>query len=250
MQALLENSWVTGIGGGILSGLIVFFITKWLFSDQSKREVAQKISAANREIIYAIRDGIPDGVTATKSTIVSLRLATARRWAVEPDFLLDDRGIVDELVKEVMDSSFISAKTKKQYCDELHEITRIYGPEQPVNLSAARSEFEKRLQLSNRLLPITSLSMSIMAGMMVAGVTFVADATGDTSGILSDSPIKAPLLLAVVLTSIALVATVLAARVLVRSKASREERDYVEALKSYREYIRRRREGVSISQDK
>lgn len=29
---ILNNPWVTGIGGGIISSLIVFFVTKYLFS--------------------------------------------------------------------------------------------------------------------------------------------------------------------------------------------------------------------------
>lgn len=52
---ILNNPWVTGIGGGIISSLIVFFVTKYLFSKKENREYLQKIKTANNEILYSIR---------------------------------------------------------------------------------------------------------------------------------------------------------------------------------------------------
>ncbi len=55
MKELLNNGWVIGIGGGILSGLIVTWLTRTLFSKKDLRELAANISSANREILYAIK---------------------------------------------------------------------------------------------------------------------------------------------------------------------------------------------------
>lgn len=52
MQNILNNAWVTGIGGGIISSLIVFFVTRYFFSKREKREYLQKIETANNEILY------------------------------------------------------------------------------------------------------------------------------------------------------------------------------------------------------
>lgn len=43
MNNLLNNEWIIGIFGGILSGLIVTFISKYLFSDNDKKEYVPKI---------------------------------------------------------------------------------------------------------------------------------------------------------------------------------------------------------------
>ena len=60
MEALLNNGWVVGIGGGILSGLIVAWLTRTLFSKKDQKELAINISSANREILYAIRPEISE----------------------------------------------------------------------------------------------------------------------------------------------------------------------------------------------
>lgn len=244
MQEWLNNSWVTGIGGGILSGLIVFFITKWLFSDQSKREIAQKVLAANREIIYAIRAGIPDGLISDKATIESLRSATAQRGGVELHLLLDNRGLVDKLIKEVMDNSFISAKTKQDYCARLQEVVDVIGVSDksvPSKIAEVH-EVQERLSSSNRFMRTVSASMATMAGMMVAVVTVVAGPMGDIGDRLSEFPINSPLILAVAATTMALAVSMLAVIAVRRAETSKIEYRRRAASSAVEAFIRERAE--------
>ena len=57
---LFNNPWFVGIGGGILSGLIVAYISRLIFSRRDNREYAQKVSQANHEVLYAVRPGISE----------------------------------------------------------------------------------------------------------------------------------------------------------------------------------------------
>ena len=47
MSDFWTNPWVTGIGGGIISSLIVFFVTKYFFNKKENKEYAQKVKLAN-----------------------------------------------------------------------------------------------------------------------------------------------------------------------------------------------------------
>ena len=47
MLDFLQNQWVVGIGGGIISGIIVFFITKWLFQRKDNSKYLEQIANAN-----------------------------------------------------------------------------------------------------------------------------------------------------------------------------------------------------------
>lgn len=116
---ILSNPWVVGIGGGILSGLIVAIITRKIFSKRDNREYLQKVLGANREVLYAIRPGISEGLIPSKEVVDHLIKATARKYSVEPTSMLDISSIASELIKEVMDSSFISAQTKQDFCEKL-----------------------------------------------------------------------------------------------------------------------------------
>src|SRR3990167_2316033 len=119
---LLNNAWVVGIGGGILSGFVVAYISRLIFSRRDSREYAQKISQANHEILYAVRPGISEGVIPTNEVLRSLTSATARKYGVEISDMHDLNAISSELIKEVMDSSFISATAKREFCEKLSSI--------------------------------------------------------------------------------------------------------------------------------
>ena len=119
MVEFLSNPWFIGIGGGILSGLVVTFITRYLFSRRDNREYAQRIVTANQEILYAVRPGISEGVIPSQDIISSLVNATASKYRLDPKDLYDLNNLADVLIKEVMDSSFLSAASKMEFCEKL-----------------------------------------------------------------------------------------------------------------------------------
>lgn len=119
-----QDPWVVGIGGGIVSGLVVFFLTKWLFSNQGKRELGRKIAVANQEIVLAVRQGIPENTVPAPEVLEALIKATARKHALRAKELYGPAEVAQDLIKEVMDSSFISADTKEAYCKRLAELDK------------------------------------------------------------------------------------------------------------------------------
>ena len=123
MSSWMNNPWVVGIVGGILSGLLVTFVTRKLLSRKDRGEHVQKLRTANREIVYALRPGISEGHVPDRRVVESLINATARRYAVDKSELHDPVEIGEELAKEIMDSSFISAKVKQEYFDQLKSLT-------------------------------------------------------------------------------------------------------------------------------
>lgn len=117
-----SNGWVIGIGSGILSGFAVFFVTRLLFSNQSAKEIQRLTAVANTELVQAIRQGIPEEYIPTSEVIEALIRATARRHNLAPSQLLDVSELSDELIKEVIDSSFLSSKSKGSYCRALEAL--------------------------------------------------------------------------------------------------------------------------------
>lgn len=116
---ILSNPWFVGITGGVLSGLLTTTISRWILSRRDSREYAQKVTMANREVIYAIRPGIPEGPLPTFDVVEATIYSTARKHAVEAKDLLNAKEVAEDLIKEVMDSNFISAKSKAKFCSQL-----------------------------------------------------------------------------------------------------------------------------------
>lgn len=118
-MAILTNPWVVGIGGGVLSGLLVTLITRYLFSKRERREYLQKISTANNEIIYAIRPAIAEKIMPSSVMLDALFSATARKYSVEAKDLYSKASLANELIKEVMDNTFLSSQQKVDFCELL-----------------------------------------------------------------------------------------------------------------------------------
>lgn len=126
-----SNPWVVGIGGGVLSGLLVTLITRYLFSKRERREYLQKVATANNEIIYAIRPAIAEKVIPSNEMLEALFSATARKYSVDESDLYSKASLANELIKEVMDNTFLSSQQKVEFCSLLSSLKKIRkeGPE-------------------------------------------------------------------------------------------------------------------------
>jgi hypothetical protein len=170
---IFNNAWVVGIGGGILSGLFVTFITRYLFSKKDNSEYMQKVATVNREILYALRPGISEGHIPEESVLSALANSTARKYKVERNDIFQSKQIAEELIKEIMDSSFISSDTKKKYCETLAHLVKESLPENDVlalkaEIKVAESDYRQRL----------SQRMSMVLGMTAALITMLVGFKG------------------------------------------------------------------------
>jgi len=164
----LNNPWVIGIVGG----LIVTAISRYLFSRRDNKEYRQKVVTANQEILYAVRPGVSEGKIASVEVLDSLLTATASKYGVEKDDLYRPSEISNHLIKEVMDSSFISVELKQQYCDALAalKVTRIQKekgelqqPEREKPEAATISEYrEKLVTMLSMMLGIITTIMTVL----------------------------------------------------------------------------------------
>ncbi len=115
MIHFLGNGWVIGLGTGVLSGAVVALVTRLILSRRENRDYKKNVDAANREIVYTIRASIPDDQIPSRDVVVALIHSSARRLSVSARDLFGPSEIAEELVKEVMDSSFLSSAKKKEY---------------------------------------------------------------------------------------------------------------------------------------
>ena len=167
---ILNNPWVVGIGGGILSGLFVTLVTRYLFSKRDNREYAQKIETVNREVVYALRPGISESQIPSEQVLDSLLNATARRYKVSREDIYRPKQIAEELIKEIMDSSFISSDTKQKYCETLaHFVT---PPRAHVEMDSLRHELKAaesdyRSRMASRMSAILGLTAAMVTMMTV-----------------------------------------------------------------------------------
>lgn len=115
--------WIANIVGSVISGSICIIITRFFFSRENKKEHDQTILAANREVLYAIRPSVSEGDIPKSTIIKQLITATARKYGVEQSSMLTISELSADLIKEVMDSSFVPTNTKIDLCEKLSMIS-------------------------------------------------------------------------------------------------------------------------------
>lgn len=159
----LSNAWIVGTGTGILSGILVTLIAQLILSRKEKRDYRKNVAEANREIVLTIRSGIPEEQIPTTEVILALSHSTARRYGVVANDLYTPLEISEELIKEVMDSSFLPSAKKSEYSKLILPIgAELVRPEvinQPVE---ERALIERRRALVSTL----SLMLGLLAGVL------------------------------------------------------------------------------------
>lgn len=170
---MINNPWVVGIGGGILSGLLVTFVSRKVFSKRDRREYNQKRLSANREIIYALRPGISEGHMPGPHVVEALISATSRKYGADIHDLFDAAQIGEELTKEIMDSSFISASTKNDYCIQLESLTPKPALAGEAGLLSSRVNARSEARVEEYRSQMIS-RMSLTLGLMTAIMTVTA----------------------------------------------------------------------------
>lgn len=188
---MIDNPWFVGIVGGILSGVAVTWISRFIFSKRDSREYAQKVAAVNREVIYSVRPGISEGSIPEPAVLWALLSATCRKYSVADSDAYNVQQISEELVKEVMDSSFISSATKQDYCTKLMQMR------QPNALAKVhRVEIEPARKVDVSVSSIESVKSKMLAqlsavmGVMVAALTLFFTLFKERFDIGVSSPIR------------------------------------------------------------
>jgi hypothetical protein len=127
----LANHWVIGIGGGLITGLLVMLIIRQLASARAQREYQRRVAKANSEIIAAIRPAITEKVIPSGAMLDALFSATARKHGVNSSDLLPKAGFANELMKEVIDNAYLSSQQKVDFCQLLAGIPQAEGEALP-----------------------------------------------------------------------------------------------------------------------
>lgn len=198
MTDILNNPWVTGIGGGIISSLIVFFVTKYFFSKREKREYLQKLETANNEILYSIRPLIIEQKIPTKEILLAVRISTAKKYGVKQEDLYNEFSLSNDLISEIMANSFLSSDQKIEFCNLLHsmkDLNKGESTQKEIEFIYINEKDNISSKYSSILLAITTFAMVLTMTLFITNRA----SENDEFSLLKD---KLPLLLIVTLIPI------------------------------------------------
>lgn len=165
MSNLWTNPWVTGIGGGIISSLIVFFVTKYFFNRKENKEYAQKVKLANNDILHAIRPLIIDHKIPLQESFSSLRIAVSNEYGVKAEDLYSNKSLANDLIAQILENPFLTSEQKDDFC---RLILQFKQAEESDKLEVVC--LRKQLQFSS--LP-TSIILALSSFFMILSMTLL-----------------------------------------------------------------------------
>lgn len=163
MNDLIANPWFVGIGGGVISSLIVFFITKFILSKKENKEYEQKVRLATNEVVYAVRPLVIDKAIPANDILAALRSAIAVKYGVKVSDVIGIKQLVCILVLEILSNSFLNSSQKNEYCNLL--MTMKDEPKQTPSNDVHKRKSERNLYISMLL---SLLSFSVVLGTVLA----------------------------------------------------------------------------------
>lgn len=163
MEDLIANPWIVGIGGGVISSLIVFFITKFFLSKKENKEYDQKVRLATNEVVYAVRPLVIDKAIPANDVLAALRSAITVKYGVKVSDVIGIKQLVCILVLEILSNSFLNSSQKNEYCNLL--MTMKDEPKQTPSNDVHKRKSERNLYISMML---SLLCFSAVLGSVLA----------------------------------------------------------------------------------
>lgn len=149
MDDLIANPWIVGIGGGVISSLIAFFITKFFLSKKENKEYEQKVRLATNDVVYAVRPLVIDKAIPANDVLAALRSAIAVKYGVKVSDVIGIKQLVSILVLEILSNSFLNSSQKNEYCNLL--MTMKDEPKQTPSNDVHKRKSERNLYISMML---------------------------------------------------------------------------------------------------
>ncbi|MCP3962552.1 MAG: hypothetical protein GY719_32330 [bacterium] len=113
----LTYPWVIGVGGSLISALVVGLLSRAIIGRRANREYAQLVSMANRDLMNALRPMVAEKQLPSPPVLDSLVAASAERHEVKKEDMLSPERIASTLIRDIMSNNFLSADQKREFCE-------------------------------------------------------------------------------------------------------------------------------------
>ena len=117
----------------IVNGLIVFVITTLVTNAASlyalRKSYKNNSKQANREIVDTLISALSQDFPVDEHMVAHVSDSTARKYGVRPRSICSPREVLSDLMKEIIDSKFISGGTKHTCYLHLQSLRRQLEPD-------------------------------------------------------------------------------------------------------------------------
>jgi hypothetical protein len=184
----LQYQWFLAIGAMAISGLAVALFSRWMIRLGDKTKEISDSTAADREIIQALRPYIAECGLPEIEIIDALISSTARRHGRNAEELNSVRIICEDLMREIMGNVYMPVGTKQAYTKRLSAYLKEEGARQKSRLATdvmremARAEKIDRNFYRKKIIGFLGFALAATASLVSGAATLaITEVLGNSS---------------------------------------------------------------------
>lgn len=180
MLEFLQNQWVVGIGCSLISSIIVYSFSRFLFRRKENQRYFEQIVNSNKEIIRILKPYVAEKGLPEIEIVNAIISSVARKNKVKREDLYSIRIICEDLICEIIENVYVSTDKKREYSIQLNDylnnlyiirdkglITDDMKNEVKLANDILKFEFKRRQEHANSIL------MALMTMTMTVTVMFL-----------------------------------------------------------------------------
>lgn len=165
----MQNTWVIGIVGGIISGIIVYYITIYVLDRKKKSDHKRDITYANNAVLDILRPYIANSGLPSKKELEIIINSISRHYGVKNDEMYSITSFYEDLVLEFIGNMYIPNEMKKENIEKLLENIDTLKNETAIKSEQEQTTKEKTIQIIGALFGTFSAIVSILSVVIVSG---------------------------------------------------------------------------------
>jgi hypothetical protein len=182
-MGIFHNTWFIGIATGIISGLAVFFITKYIMDKKENTAHIRQIEIANQELIATLKPYIADKGLPDIEIFNSLIASIARKYKMQAYEMYSVNMYCEELIREIISDIYVSNDKKEEYTrslsDYIHKIVEKKKDIEEKELFLHSIEMKQYRSKVNRntsvLLSLTAALFSLIISLILSYSSLKSD---------------------------------------------------------------------------
>lgn len=170
IKSIINNQWIINIGTGLVVYIVTTIISRVILNKATNNEKQKQIQKANKEIIRILKPYVVEKNILTEAIISSVRKSVAREYNVISEEVFSVKDICEELIREILQSSYVDSQKKSEYIYYLNDIIENLKKEKNLEKSLELVLEYNRLQIHNENKFLKRLSICMMIIVLIISI--------------------------------------------------------------------------------
>lgn len=173
LNNLIENEWFVGIVGGIISGIIVYFLTSYIVERKKKIEHRKNIVLSNNAVLSVLKPHIANSGLPSINQLKAIISSVSRQYGVNTSEMKTIGMFYEDLIFEFVANVYIPNSIKEKNIENLLEKIESFNL---MEHNSATDESHSKsksyaAQKTGAIVGMFATIFSILIGVIVSGLS-------------------------------------------------------------------------------